>query len=664
MNSLIDRIATGLLVTGLALSGCAAQISDDLGKGETGAASGGKEDRWNHENDPSLFEGELNYRLADLPQEGRTEHDAWPSTYWPTYEDSINHRWHNGELSPAEKYDTAFNGWTPSADFMALRPFSRSRPTEWDDAYYQQLGPLARHVSSNMGNQRDRQASRADADGRPDEWPVETWWGLCHAWVPAAINEPRPMRTVTYNGVDFHVGDLEALLIAAHNRTPAAMIGGRCNVGNGETSVERDATGRAVDVECRDTNAGALHVIMTNYLGLMHRPFAEDRTYDYQVWNQPVVAFSITKQDEISVARANELLSTTGDTYAYNPDAAKLYEVNATLTYITEASASTTPADTSRHERTDRYTYILEVDQAGLVIGGEYVGGSRSNHPDFLWNPRMLTRSTVSNLDLAKVRMLVQMSREAVTPPTPGGENEYEVSPALAIPDNNPTGIVSTVNVPDAQSIRGLQVELDITHSYRGDLQVALAHGGVERVIHNREGGSADNLRTTLTVAGFENADAQGEWRLIVRDLAGQDTGTLNRWKLIVVGGEGGGGGGGGGSTAGTFPGAGGIAIPDNNTTGITSTASVPAGTTGTAQASINITHTYIGDLMVKLQAPSGTTWTLHNRAGSSADDIVRSFPLSPAPTGDLGGAWTLTVLDRAGRDVGTLNSWSLVVSP
>ncbi len=668
MNILRKRFLVGLLAGGLALGGCAAPTGGAMdGKGESGAVSGGKEDRWDSRNRPDRFDGEFVYELESLPLEGRSANEAWPSTYWPTYEDSINDRWHGEELSPAEKYDQAFNGWTPPEGFNELRPFNRYSPKPgegWDTEYYDQLGPLASYVSNNMGNKRDRDLAISN-DGRPEdgEWPVESWWGLCHAWVPAAMLEDRPMRSVTHNGVTFHVGDMEALLIAAYNRTPADMIGGRCNRGGSdeEYQVERDEHGRAINPECRDTNAGSMHVIMTNYLGLMNRPFAEDRTYDYEVWNQPVVGFRITKQEEISVERANELLGLTGDTYMYNADAVKLYDVNASMTYITESHASTEPNDASRHERTDNYTYILEVDGAGKVIGGEYYGRSREGHPDFLWNPQRLTRSSVPNLDIERVRMLVQMSREPVTPPTPGGEDEYTASPNAAIPDNDPTGVVSTIAVPDSVDIGGLQVELDITHTYRGDLQVVLSHDGTERVIHNREGGSSDDLKTTITVAGFEG-DARGEWTLTVRDLANLDTGTLHGWKLRVTpsGGEGGETGGEGGR----FAGRGGVEIPDDDATGITSEAEVPAGTTGSSvQVAVNISHTYIGDLMVTLEGPGGLSYTLHDKEGGSADDIVRTFPLEPAPTGDLGGMWTLHVSDHAGADTGTLNSWSLVVS-
>ena len=90
--------------------------------------------------------------------------------------------------------------------------------------------------------------------------------------------EDRPLRTIEYNGVTFHPGDMEALIIAAYNRVSADMIGGRCN--DKDKEIERDEQGRALDAGCRDTAAGTLHVIMTNYLGINRTSFAEDRTFD------------------------------------------------------------------------------------------------------------------------------------------------------------------------------------------------------------------------------------------------------------------------------------------------------------------------------------------------------------------------------------------------
>jgi len=89
----------------------------------------------------------------------------------------------------------------------------------------------------------------------------------------------------------------------------------------------------------------------------------------------------------------------------------------------------------------------------------------------------------------------------------------------------------------------------------------------------------------------------------------------------------------------------------------------------------VNISHTYIGDLIVELIGPTGTTVRLHNRTGSSADDIVRTYdqgvvnPDGPGSLNDFNnkyapGTWTLRISDNASSDTGTLNAWSLRIAP
>ncbi|HJL17775.1 MAG TPA: proprotein convertase P-domain-containing protein [Sandaracinaceae bacterium LLY-WYZ-13_1] len=651
----------------LALAGCAPTAPvDPSDKDEEPTTLGGKEDRWNSRNDPERFDGEFNYHVEDLPLEGTAEHEAWPSTYWPTYEDSINARWNGDDLSPAQKYDMAFNGWTPPAGFDELRPFSRRSPVpeeDWDPSYYEQQGPLASHVSRNMGNRRDREAA-IDASGQPEgDWDVETWWGLCHAWVPAAMLEDRPLRPVTYNGVTFEVGDMEALLIAAYNRTPADMIGGRCNAGGGDTEVERDEHGRPIDVDCRDSNPGSLHVIVTNYLGIEHDLFAMDRTFDYEVWNQPVVGYEITQQREVTVPEANELLSREGDSYELNEDAAQLFEVRMSLRWITESHASTTPNDAARHTRTDRLHYILEVDEEGKVIGGEWIS---SSYPDFLWNPRRLERSSVPYLDLDDVRMLVQMSREPEMPEPTDGALVADGEGGIAIPDNQAEGIASTATVDGSGVVTTVAVDLDISHTYIGDLQVVLEHGGVERTLHNREGGSEDDLVRTFEAVGFEGLDPSGEWTLRVSDHAGYDEGTLNSWR-VTVGVEDGTPVDPPPSTDGTrFEATPGAAIPDDDSAGISSTLEVEGATEGElVTIEVGITHTYIGDLLIEVEAPNGERFVLHEREGGGDDDLEATYPLDEtgrAYEDSADGTWTLHVSDNAGIDTGTLDRWAVVV--
>ena len=90
------------------------------------------------------------------------------------------------------------------------------------------------------------------------------------------------------------------------------------------------------------------------------------------------------------------------------------------------------------------------------------------------------------------------------------------------------------------------------------------------------------------------------------------------------------------------------------------------AGTIADLRVGVEITHTYIGDLRVDLIAPDGTTVTLHNQSGGSADNIRKIYGVADVPAlntmigRSIRGQWTLRVSDRWRLDVGTLDRWRL----
>ena len=75
----------------------------------------------------------------------------------------------------------------------------------------------------------------------------------------------------------------------------------------------------------------------------------------------------------------------------------------------------------------------------------------------------------------------------------------------------------------------------------------------------------------------------------------------------------------------------------------------------------VNVRHTYIGDLVVKLTAPDGKVITLHERAGGSQRNLIRNFEV----TSQLGnqtktGVYQISVKDLAANDKGVLINWSV----
>jgi subtilisin-like proprotein convertase family protein len=146
-------------------------------------------------------------------------------------------------------------------------------------------------------------------------------------------------------------------------------------------------------------------------------------------------------------------------------------------------------------------------------------------------------RLTVADLARVDQGKLQRWGLELVLEPTP--PIRAEVTPALAIPDKNPAGITSTLEIGATGIAREIKVSVDITHTFIGDLTVDLITPSGTRVpLHKRLGGGKDNLVATFDnstlpeLAGLEGEPVHGTWRLHVADLAGQDVGKLNRWGI------------------------------------------------------------------------------------------------------------------------------------
>jgi len=154
-----------------------------------------------------------------------------------------------------------------------------------------------------------------------------------------------------------------------------------------------------------------------------------------------------------------------------------------------------------------------------------------------------------------------------------GGEQVVVTSsPNTAIPDANPAGASDTINMGQSFTVLDLEVQVNITHTWVGDLCVTLSKdGGEEVVLIQRiddpglgcDGGccacSANNMNVTLddqagspignqcqanlmgtfipqeSLAGFNNGDSAGAWTLHIVDNAAGDVGNLVDWSLIFT---------------------------------------------------------------------------------------------------------------------------------
>ena len=297
--------------------------------------------------------------------------------------------------------------------------------------------------------------------------------------------------------------------------------------------------------------------------------------------------------------------------------------------------------------------------RAGVAVSNATLPSSR------LWNGAE-SGLVIADVGVPDVRIGFRVG-QAVAVPALRGENR---SP-LAIPDNTPAGVSSKIRIAAAGVVRRLAVSVDIAHTYIGDLMVELSGpGGARAVLHNRAGGSTDNLvqrydsASVGVLAPLLGQRADGDWVLKLSDHDAQDVGTLKVWSVELT------------VEAAVAPASGEatprLAIPDNNPLGVSSSIAIArAGLVGQLTVAVDISHTYIGDLRIELVAPSGRSAVLHSQLGGGTDNLVVKYdsaaPLSPLSAllqQGMQGNWTLRVVDTAAVDVGTLNKWSLAIVP
>jgi M6 family metalloprotease-like protein len=117
-----------------------------------------------------------------------------------------------------------------------------------------------------------------------------------------------------------------------------------------------------------------------------------------------------------------------------------------------------------------------------------------------------------------------------------------QASPMVTIPDNQVTGVSSTIRIGASGTVARVVLRLDILHSYVGDLRVELTSpSGRRAVLHAQIGGSSDNLVATYDSASpgvLTNMRGQpmlGDWILSVSDRASRDVGELRSWSLELT---------------------------------------------------------------------------------------------------------------------------------
>jgi len=414
---------------------------------------------------------------------------------------------------------------------------------------------------------------------------VGGWWGHCNAWAAASTHadEPRYETEVTVDGrtVTFTPGEVKALLTEAYMEIRSSFQGSRHNGSENEGLTYDDVT------------PAGFHVFFGTQLGQRQRGFVIDRYTGDQVWNQSTLAYRwnaeaayTTDENGAPVAETVELTHTDYNRFNGNAELRELGEtevypvsVTATIYWMTdglpheadtlEGVWSLSDLDVGQwpvsdfagrdlwenqvHSRNLTYTLWLDKpmddDSARIIGDGQWnhaSEGSNQAHPDFLWQFQAQTPSSRNYenpfIEFETLVTTQILPGSLVEPADPDAPVEEPTDPTtvtaaaddtpIEIPDNDATGVSSTITVAEQGTLAGGSLTLDITHTWRGDLSVQVNHGDASVELHSRGGGSADNLQQTFDLAELAGAPVGGDYVLVVSDNAGQDLGTLNSWSV------------------------------------------------------------------------------------------------------------------------------------
>lgn len=129
----------------------------------------------------------------------------------------------------------------------------------------------------------------------------------------------------------------------------------------------------------------------------------------------------------------------------------------------------------------------------------------------------------------------------------------------IAIPDNSTVGATSTINVPNNVTISNVNIGVNITHQWIGDIKISIkspANKTVQliassscspsnmSVIFNDDGNSAlcnstapgysGIIKPSGNLSDYNGDNSQGVWTLFMEDQGPEDIGTLTSWSVEV----------------------------------------------------------------------------------------------------------------------------------
>lgn len=365
-----------------------------------------------------IDEEELELNVNKMPIAGKTSMPIWSDDYWKIQWGITSYRYGQGDSYA--NYDEAIAAYQQPSEFRKLeRSVGVAGLAEGVLGY-----SPAEKMDLTVGDADftlTKQQKREGDSSRGDDRNVEPWMGICHGWAPAAMMLPKAVKPVFVQGykkakITWYPSDIRAMgsLLWANGSSETNFVGGRCNA----KDPKEYANGRLIQQDCFDNNPATFHLALGNMVGIKKYSFVIDKTFDYEVWNQPVQSYEFEYHrpgDESVICKKNNLAKCM-----VNYDAAfkkkdrfqkpltrgvckrrsrekcdgadrddskikKVIGVTATVVYGSEVGPNWGPQPSRDSFMRFESQYDLELDAAGKIIGGEWYD---NNHVDFMWVPQ------------------------------------------------------------------------------------------------------------------------------------------------------------------------------------------------------------------------------------------------------------------------------------
>ena len=276
-----------------------------------------------------------------------------------------------------------------------------------------------------------------------------------------------------------------------------------------------------------------------------------------------------TQSEKRSLLTTATLISSTLPTITSTHISTGIITTTATITTTPTATATPMATSTPTVTTTPHPTFTPTLSPTPSATPPQVITRTATITATITPTPLVEAETLTQNSDLDLGHIYLPLIRAQEPQPFIPPEMElYCSGPNQPVPDNNPGGLSSAIQISDPRIIADLNIYLKVDHSYIGDLKTSLTHmeSGKMITLFDRPGYpgnpcSKDDIRAIFDdemtwhvetkcatypaaisgsfesdglLSSFDGETIGGEWTLNVSDLASNNSGTLREWCLVA----------------------------------------------------------------------------------------------------------------------------------